>query len=166
MVGWDFVLGEHRVRVGHMRGMGYLAVLLANPDREIRAVELANGPSEPVLDDAARREYRQRLTELAERIDRHELAGDPDKADQVRHERSSLIAELAAAAGPVRSPLVPHGDDDRVRIAVGKAIRRALDRITAANPFVGQHLRLAVHTGAYCSYQPPSIDLAYARSRL
>jgi hypothetical protein len=37
---------------------------------------------------------------------------------------------------------------------VGKAIRRALARITEADPVIGEHLRQAVHTGVRCSYWP------------
>jgi hypothetical protein len=37
---------------------------------------------------------------------------------------------------------------------VGKAIRRALTRITAADAVIGEHLHQTVHTGVRCSYWP------------
>jgi hypothetical protein len=37
---------------------------------------------------------------------------------------------------------------------VGKAIRRALARITEADAVIGEHLRQTVHTGVRCSYWP------------
>jgi hypothetical protein len=37
---------------------------------------------------------------------------------------------------------------------VGKAIRRALARITEADGVIGEHLRQTVHTGVRCSYWP------------
>jgi hypothetical protein len=40
--------------------------------------------------------------------------------------------------------------------AVGKAIRRAIDRIEAVDPPIGRHLRDAVRTGRSCSYRPTS----------
>ncbi len=43
---------------------------------------------------------------------------------------------------------------ERARVAVGKAIRRALARITDADAVIGEHLRQTVHTGARCSYWP------------
>jgi hypothetical protein len=43
---------------------------------------------------------------------------------------------------------------ERARIAVGKAIRRALDRVSAADPVLGEHLRRTVRTGMRCRYQP------------
>ena len=43
---------------------------------------------------------------------------------------------------------------ERARVAVGKAIRRALARITETDPILGEHLRQTVHTGVRCSYWP------------
>ena len=43
---------------------------------------------------------------------------------------------------------------ERARVAVGKAIRRALARITEADAVIGEHLRQTVHTGVRCSYWP------------
>ena len=43
---------------------------------------------------------------------------------------------------------------ERARVAVGKAIRRAILRVTREDSIVGEHLRQAVHTGARCSYWP------------
>jgi hypothetical protein len=45
-------------------------------------------------------------------------------------------------------------DPERARVAVGKAIRRALTRITASDSVIGEHLRQAIRTGARCSYWP------------
>jgi hypothetical protein len=47
-----------------------------------------------------------------------------------------------------------HDQGERARVAVGKAIRRALARISEADPILGEHLRQAVHTGIRCSYWP------------
>ena len=56
-------------------------------------------------------------------------------------------------AGRVR----PFTDDgERARLAVGKAIRRAINRIEAVDPLIGRHLRDAVRTGRSCSYRPTS----------
>jgi hypothetical protein len=39
-------------------------------------------------------------------------------------------------------------------VAVGKAIRRALARVTEGDPVIGDHLAQAVRTGVRCSYWP------------
>jgi hypothetical protein len=44
--------------------------------------------------------------------------------------------------------------EERARISVGKAIRRAINRIAAADRAIGDELRASIHTGMYCSYLP------------
>jgi hypothetical protein len=144
--------------------MAHLAVLVANPRQEIPAADLAaglaalsaageGGSAHPVLDQAAIAEYRDRLRRLDAELDRLE-PGDPQRGSVVQAERDWLVAQLASASGfggRVRS--FPD-QGERARVAVGKAIRRALARITEADATLGDHLRQTVHTGVRCSYWP------------
>ncbi|WP_308249992.1 hypothetical protein [Sphaerisporangium fuscum] len=164
---WRIELGGRVVVVGHSVGMGHLATLLANPGYEISATDLAAGPQpgdpegagggesgQPVLDDEAKRTYKQRLSQLQEEIEELEAMNDLGRADTVRAERDWLIAELASATGLGGRTRRFAGSEERARIAVGKAIRRALNRITEADPLIGGELRAAIHTGTRCSYHP------------
>jgi hypothetical protein len=140
-------------------------VLIANPRQEILAADLAAGlaalrsasdgvSAQPVLDEAAISEYRTRLKRLDAELDRLDPDADPDRNPAVRAERDWLVAQLAGAAGfggRIRS--FPD-QGERARVAVGKAIRRALARITEADQALGGHLRQTVHTGVRCSYWP------------
>jgi len=157
---WRLAWRDRSVMMEDSIGMTHLAVLLANPRREILAAELAaglsalgaageGGPAYPVLDQAAITEYRNRLKRLDAELDQRE-PGD----EEARAERDWLVAQLASAAGfggRVRS--FPD-QGERARVAVGKAIRRALARISEADPILGDHLRQTVHTGVRCSYWP------------
>ncbi len=143
-------------------------MLLANPGCEIPASELAAGAglsgtakapgaalsAQPVLDEVAKREYKQRLSELDMRIDELEATKELERADAVRAERDWLIAELAAATGLGGRQRQFAGNEERARIAVGKAIRRALARITEADQVMGDELRACVQTGLRCCYRP------------
>ena len=61
------------------------------------------------------------------------------------------MAGLAGLGGRTRAfPDQP----ERARVAVGKAIRRALVKIAEADAVIGEHLRQTVHTGVRCSYWP------------
>ncbi|NUR86010.1 MAG: hypothetical protein HOY71_18170 [Nonomuraea sp.] len=147
---WRVELHGRSALVEHSVGMGYLATLLGNPGQEILATELAGtgGPHaeptrQPVLDEEARRSYRRRLAQL-----------DEVDSDAARGEREWLLAELAAATGLGGRARQFAGNDERARIADGTAIRRALDRIAAVEPAIGEHLRASVHTGLRCSYTP------------
>jgi hypothetical protein len=167
---WRVTWRDRSVLVEDSIGMAHLAVLVANPRQEILAADLAAGlaalsagkdggnpdwgSAHPVLDQAAIGEYRDRLRRLDAELDRLEPDGGPDRGALVRAERDWLVAQLASASGfggRVRS--FPD-DPERARVAVGKAIRRALVRIAEADATLGNHLRQNVHTGIRCSYWP------------
>ena len=162
---WRLTWQDRDLLVEDSIGMAHLSVLIANPRQEIPAADLAAGlaalrsggdgvSAQPVLDDAAISEYRNRLKRLDAELDRLEPDADQDRDVAARAERDWLIAQLAGAAGfggRIRS--FPD-QGERARVAVGKAIRRALARITEADEALGGHLRQTVHTGVRCSYWP------------
>jgi hypothetical protein len=156
---WRIERGGRSVQVEHGVGMLHLAVLLANPGTEIPAVELAAGAGvltdsaspHAVLDSSAVRGYRCRLDELHNEIDGLEPG---DELDRARSERDWLVAELAGATGLGGRARAFADNGERARIAVGKAIRRAITRIAEADPTLGEHLRTSIHTGTRCSYRP------------
>jgi hypothetical protein len=163
---WEITLEHRTVRVAHRRGVVYIAMLCASPGREIPAAELVAGPAllqasgtgsaarsvQTVLDDVARREYRHRLSVLRQEIDRS--GADAGRAAQARAERDWLLAELAATTGLGGRNREFGNAEERARIAVGKAIRRALTYVEAADPVIGRRLRDSVHTGVRCCYLP------------
>jgi hypothetical protein len=156
---WELVLGRRRITVDDTRGVRYLAVLNANPGRSIRAADLAaagpdtSGPgsspgpasAQPVLDEAAVRAYRERLARLRSEA-------EPGTAPSF--EMEWLRSSLAAASGPGGRRRAFADHDERARIAVGKAIRRAIDQVTRIDPEVGGYLRAVVRTGVRCVFEP------------
>jgi hypothetical protein len=162
---WRLTLRNHSVLVDDSVGMAHLAVLIDNPRREILAVDLVAGlaglsgavrdpgSAHPVLDRDAIGEYKKRLNRLEAEIDQQESA-DSVRAASARAERDWLTAQLGSAAGfGSRTRSFPD-QPERARVAVGKAIRRALVRVTEAHPSLGDHLSQAVRTGVRCSYWP------------
>jgi hypothetical protein len=163
---WRVRLRDRSVLVEDSIGMLHLAVLVGNPRQDIPAADLAAGlaviagpagpagAGQPVLDQQALGEYRVRLTLLADQISDLETAGAVEEAGRVRAERDWIAGQLAAAAGFAGRTRSFPDDGERARVAVGKAIRRALARIADADPVIGEHLRQTVHTGVRCSYWP------------
>ncbi len=156
---WLLAWGGRATRLRHSKGLAQLALLLANPGREITAVELAGGvpaPSvpDPVLDQTAKLAYRQRLAELDEALDRAAARGDAAAADDLEAEQAALVAELKRAAGLAGRSRGFSDEAERARVNVTRTIRQALDRILAADPEAGRHLFGSVRTGVRCVYQP------------
>nr|BFE80337.1 hypothetical protein GCM10020093_029380 [Planobispora longispora] len=110
--------------------------------------------AQPLLDDQARRAYQERLSQLEAEIEEFESLDDAQRAAASRAERDWLLAELAAATGLGGRARRFSDSEERARIAVGKAVRRALARVTASSPVIGEELRATVHTGLRCSYHP------------
>jgi hypothetical protein len=165
---WRVELGHHAALVQHSLGMTYLATLLANPGYEIACIELAMGggassaspaadivsSSQAVLDERAKRAYRQQLSELEAEVDEFEANQDLERAERARSERDWLIDQLAAATGLAGRVRNFTGNGERARVSVGKAIRRAMSRIAGVDPVIGEALEAGIHTGIRCSYRP------------
>ncbi len=163
---WQLTFGDRSVLLPDSVGMLHLAVLIASPRQDIPAADLvaglgvlagatgSGGTAQPVLDDEAIGEYRTRLRQLDAEIDGREPGDDPGRAARARADRAWLLAQLASAAGFSGRPRAFPDEAERARVAVGKAIRRALLRITEADAVVGDHLSQSVHTGVRCSYWP------------
>jgi hypothetical protein len=162
--GWRVRLAGRGVVMEDSIGMLHLAVLIGNPRQEIAAADLAAGVAgiagvaapdaadHHLLDAEAIASYRGRLRRLD--AEPGALAPGSDAGDAARAEREWLVTQLASAAGLGGRPRSFLDDAERARVAVGKAIRRALTRITAADAVIGEHLRQAIRTGARCSYWP------------
>ncbi len=160
---WRIELHGRTAVVEDMVGLHHLATLVANPGVEIPAVDLADpdrkaAPSglvpQPVLDEQALRQYRARLRELADEIDQAEELGDGHRAAALRSETDWLLREIQTGTGLGGRPRHFADSSERARIAVGKAIRRALEHITAADAVIGEELRACVETGVQCCYRP------------
>jgi hypothetical protein len=164
---WRIEWRRRTAVVRHSVGMLHLAVLIANPGNEIHAVDLVAGvgalgaggggprvSEQPLLDHAAMLEYRQRLDRLRESIDELETTGERAAAERARTERDWLLAELSGATGVSGRTRRFPDSGERARIAVGKAIRRALTQIGEIDPVISGHLRGTVHTGIRCCYRP------------
>jgi len=165
---WRIAVNGRFALVDDSVGLRYLATLIANPGVDVPALQLAASGGSPrrqapagapqqVLDQQAITQYRTRLQGLREQIEQIEQAealGSADRADLLRSEAEWLVDELQAQTGLGGRPRQFADDGERARIAVGKAIRRALRRVAAADPVIGAELRDAVQTGMLCCYRP------------
>ena len=102
------VFDGRTVRVRDLKGIRYLAQLLAHPGREVHVLDLvAAGTGQPMalgdagamLDERAKTAYRRRLTEIDDDIEQARALEDAAREAQADAERDFLVRELAAQSG-------------------------------------------------------------------
>ena len=181
---WLVVFEGQIVRLRDMRGIRYLARLLANPGREFHVVDLVGleqgGPAdtthvtEPglrfrdagdageMLDARAKEAYRRRLTEIEDDLEEARALGDASRVAQATAERDFLARELSRAVGLGGRDRRVGSAAERARASVTRAVRQAMGRIRAQHPPLGAHLERAIRTGTYCAYLPdPRVPVAW-----
>ena len=164
---WRIQVGARFATVDHRVGMFHLAVLIANPRQEIPAIELVAGLSavrgtarqapssaQAVLDREALEAYRRRVKVLHAEISDLESRQEAKGTTRIRAERDWLEQELSRSTKLGSESRLFDDDGERARIAVGKAIRRAVVHITNVDRLIGDHLSRTIHTGLRCSYWP------------
>lgn len=157
---WRFGFDGSTCTVRDGKGVRDLVRLLERPEVELHVSDLA-GPgvvssSAPpvVLDAAAKRAYRERVSSLRSDIDEAEAAHDGERAARARVELDFLLDELRLASGLGGRDRTLGSDHERARQAVRARIRHAIDRIAAHHPALGRHLERSIRTGTFCAYSP------------
>jgi len=157
---WLVGYGDVRFELPDAKGLGYLARLLREPDREIHVLDLVgagpaySGHAGPVLDEQAKGAYRRRVRELEEEIDEAQAWNDPERASRAELELEALSRELAAAVGLGGRDRMAAAGAERARVSVRKAISNAVARIGEHDSDLGLLLATTVKTGTYCRYTP------------
>jgi tetratricopeptide (TPR) repeat protein len=154
---WLLSYGNGSFELPDMKGLHHLVRLLAEPGRELHALDLAGAPAEdagPVLDERAKREYRQRMEELQAEIDEAAAWNDSERAARAQLELDALTRHLAAAVGLGSRDRTIGSSAERARVSVRKAIAKAIAQIAEHDADLGLLLSTTVKTGSYCSYTP------------
>jgi tetratricopeptide (TPR) repeat protein len=173
---WSVIFEGHTVRVRDLKGMRYLARLLADPGREYHVLDLvaaetgsgaqidssqaaglprsALGDAGEGLDAQAKDAYRRRLAEIEDDLEQARGIGDAERAAQADTERDFLVQELARAFGLGGRDRRAASASERARAGVTRAVRQAMTRIAEHHPQLGEHLSRTIRTGTYCAYLP------------
>jgi tetratricopeptide (TPR) repeat protein len=173
---WSVVFEGRTVRVRDLKGMRYLARLLADPGREFHVLDLVAfetgggaqvesgqaaglshtglGDAGEILDARAKDAYRRRLAEIEDDIAQARAMGDPERVAQADAEREFLVRELSRAVGLGGRSRRASSASERARVGVTRAVRQGISRIGEHHPELGEHLNRAIRTGTYCAYLP------------
>lgn len=163
-VGW----GTTTVVVRDLKGLRYIARLLAEPGREFHAAQLVRleTAGEPagttdtgfvVLDEAAKESYRRRLTDIDEDIADARADNDLGRVELAERDREYIVAELRRATGFGGRDRIALDGAERARVSSTRSIRYALDRLGEHSPDVASHLHQHVRTGTYLCYEPDAL---------
>jgi tetratricopeptide (TPR) repeat protein len=173
---WTVTFDGQTERIRDLKGMRYLARLLAEPGREFHVLDLVaaettgnahadrhatatlprwgHGDAGELLDPTAKAAYRRRLAEIDDDLDQARATGDTERAAQADAERDFLIRELARAFGLSGVARRAASASERARASVTRAVRQAMARISKHHPDLGEHLSRTIRTGTYCAYLP------------
>ena len=173
---------DHTVALRDLKGLHYLARLLAHPGREFHVLDLVAGGLAPapnpagtpdpeltfagwgdsgvLLDAQAKNAYRRRLAEIDDDLEDARLLGDNERETQAEAERDFLIRELSRAVGLSGRARRAGSTSERARVSVTRAVRHAISRIRHHHPPLGEHLDRAIRTGTYCVYLPDTRNTA------
>ena len=155
---WTLRYTGRTVRLRDSKGLRDLAVLLSRPGEQTHVGELtgADGlPTSdvgPMVDRRALAAYRERLRRIDAELD--SVDGGTIEAETLNKEREALLAQLSVTTGVGGRPRMTGSPTERMRKAVTYRIRHAIARVADAHPELGQHLRVSVRTGTWCSYTP------------
>jgi hypothetical protein len=179
---WSLQYEGTSALVRHSIGMAYCEHLLRSPDRLFGCRELQAAVGEnpdrrksvdkddrdaltvaapvryEVLDDKARREYKERLSSIKSELEQTERDNNSARREQLSKEKQALIEELKRATALRGRSRAFAGDDERARKAVARAVGTALNKIANHHPEMGNHLRERIERGAQCCYRGDGIS--------
>lgn len=157
---WCEMVWEHQTyRFRQAKGFHDLAKLLAQPYEpvhcaELMAVKLVSGGDTWLMDEKAKKTYKNQLLELQESIAAAENNGQYAELESLQLAYDQLIDHLSGSlglAGKIRRANTPL---DKARSAVTWRIRSAISKVEKAAPSLGKHLTNSIKTGTICSYSP------------
>lgn len=176
---WLIMFEGDVMRLRDTKGLRCLAALLANPGREMLALQLVSGDGRPgappaagrvrtedglrlfvpgdgedVIDAKARSAFEQRLDDLRGEADEAEQFGDAERLARAEAEIEALGQALRSVVGLGGRTRQMASPAERARQSVTKAIKVAAERIAAQSPALARHLASTVRTGTYCVYDP------------
>ena len=173
---WSVVFEGRTVRVRDLKGIRYLARLLADPGRELHVLDLVaaesgqaggtdsgrvadlsrTGPGDAgeMLDVRAKDAYRRRLAEIEDDIEQARALEDTEREAQADAERDFLVRELSRAVGLHGRDRRAASTSERARASVTRAVRQGMARVGEHHPELGEHLDRTIRTGTYCAYVP------------
>jgi tetratricopeptide (TPR) repeat protein len=174
---WTISHGDRTFRLKDMKGLRYIAHLLAHRGQEFHVLDLITaidgtpigdsreetddlrvtnnlGDAGEILDQRSKADYRRRRDQLRDALNSAESANDHGLALPIRAELEMLEEQLASAMGLGGRDRKAADHSERARDRIRKSIHSSLASIRKNDPSLGHHLTTCIRTGYLCSYYP------------
>ena len=183
---WTVTHSGRTFRLRNLKGLEYIAYLLAHPGVRIHACDLVAvvegralhdaaasvghaqaqglvaasdlGDAGEALDAQAVSSYRRRLTEVRAELAEAERNNDTGAKERAQREFEALSHQLASAVGRHGRVRRSSSHVERARALVTKNIRASVERIRRNDAKLAEHFASSIRTGAFCAYLPQLED--------
>jgi 7-cyano-7-deazaguanine synthase in queuosine biosynthesis len=113
----------------------------------------------PMLDDRAIREYKDRRNSIQKDLNEAENLRDTGRIQMLQAEKQFIEEELTKSLGCGAKSRQFNSQHDKFRVSVKNAISRVICKIEKENFSLADHLKSHLTTGFYCHYHNPSTNL-------
>jgi len=156
---WTISFDHQVVQVAEKRGFLDIAQLLSHPFEEIHCATLSGRPATTgrgvaILDEQARRAYRERIREIDQELAEAERDNDLGRCTLIEEEKERLLEEIRKATGLGGRERKMGDSRERARSAVTWRIRDAIKKLEPAHPTLARHFANSIRTGLFCTYNP------------
>ena len=159
---WNLQYEGKEVRMPGMKGFLDIARLLSLQGQEVHCMELMDslvpvGETAQVIDQKAKKDYRERIAQLQEDMEEAELMNDQVRSNHLHQEYDQLVDHLSRSLGLGGKQRNVPNNVDKARSAVTWRIRSAIKKIGEVHGSLGTHLASSIKTGTFCGYAPERI---------
>jgi len=156
---WEMRYDGKTVMMPEVKGYNDISRLLSMLGQEVHCLELMGsavkvGESELVIDDKAKIEYRERISQLQQDIEEAQLMNDIVRSRHLNEEYDNLVDQLSKSLGLGGKQRKIPNHVDKARSAVTWRIRSAIKKINESHEALGKHFAKSLKTGTFCSYNP------------
>ena len=155
---WHLGFADELAVIPDSIGMQRLAMLLERPFADVPVADLVGGlePSSnhDMIDAAALRAYRERISDLHADIDEADAHHDIVRAERMREELDALLEHIRQSASLGQRSRQFTSSQERARVAVRKSLSRVFDEVAVQSPRLGALLSDSVRTGIVCRFEP------------
>lgn len=163
---WELRFASEAGRFKHRTGFDLLNRLLRwpHPTRPLTPTDLQGRAAatredqdsvQPAVDELGKEQIEARLRQLEHEIEEARGRGDGPEAAELGDEHERLTKHLAKSTFRGKAKAInPTRAAESDRVAVKRAVDRAITAIEASMPRLAEHLRASVRTSAACEYRP------------